>query len=176
MDETKVKGELYRKSLKYLQKKLGQEGMKKIKRTPDDYAKDKWYPFSDFCSLLTKIDYFLSDYYINNLYKMGYHLLASDNRYQTLFRSQDPREVFLSNNRQDALMQVGQFKILDSKDRSIKIQMSIASDDPDHVRMWTDYYQGCVKAVLDLTEKRGDIRVHEDPDDFYTRTFEVEWE
>jgi len=177
MDEAKVKGFMFQKSLEYVKKKLGKRVFEELGYDPEQFQPEKWYPFTDFCMLLARIDYMLSDYYTDNTFKLGYDMIFNDERWQTLFKEKDPLEIFSTYKRQDAQVQVGEFITQSVEEGRIKVKMVVNSQDPDHVRYWSEYYQGNFKAVLDITGKKGTVGLNRDPDGSYNICiYDVIWE
>jgi len=177
MDEAKVKGFMFQRSLEYVKKKLGKKVFEELGYNPDQYQPEKWYPFADFCVLLTRIDYMLSDYYTDNTFKLGYDMMFNDERWHHLFKDKDPLEIFSSYKRQDAQYQIGEFTTESVEEGMITVRMVLWIDDPDHSRYWSEYYQGNFKAILDITGKKGTIGLRRDPKDSYNSfLYEVIWE
>lgn len=177
MDEAKVKGFMFQKSLEYVKKKLGKKVFTELGYDPGQFQPEKWYPFSDFCLLLARIDYMLSDYYTDNTFKIGYDMMFNDERWQTLFKDKDPKDIFTSYKRQDAHVQVGEFETESVEAGRIKVKMSVQSEDPDHARYWSEYYHGNFKAILDITGKKGTVGLIKDPKGGYNiYIYDVIWE
>ena len=177
MDDAKVKGYMFQKSLEYVKKKLGKKVFEELGYNPEQFQPEKWYPFQDFCVLLARIDYMLSDYYSDNTFKIGYDMIFNDDRWQNMFKDMDPVEIFTSYKRQDAHAQVGEFTNDVLEDGRIQVKMIVWSDDPDHARYWSEYYQGNFKAILDITGKKGTVGLHRESESGYNSfVYDVIWE
>ena len=177
MDDAKVKGYMFQRSLEYVKKKLGKKVFEELGYNPEQFQPEKWYDFEDFCKLLARIDYMLSDYYNDNTFKLGYDMMFNDNRWQTLFRDQDPGDIFTSYKRQDAQARVGEFESSVLEDGRIQVKMKVWSEDPDNARYWSEYYHGNFKAILDITGRKGTVGLHRDPEgDYNCFVYDVIWE
>jgi hypothetical protein len=177
MDEAKVKGFMFQKSLEYVRKKLGKKVFEELGYNPEQFQPEKWYSFTDFCLLLARIDYMLSDYYTDNTFKLGYDMMSNDERWVNLFKGKDPREIFSTYKRQDAHVQIGEFITESVEEGRIKVKMELWTEDADHSRYWSEYYHGNFKAILDITGKKGTVGLHRDPKgQFNIYYYDVIWE
>lgn len=177
MEEAKIKGFMFQKSLEYVKKKLGKKVFEELGYNPDQFQPEKWYPFQDFCTLLARIDYMLSDYYTDNTFKLGYEIMYNDDRWHHLFKDKDPGDIFSTYKRQDAQAQVGEFETNTVEDGRIQVKMTVWSDDPDHNRYWSEYYHGNFKAILDITGRKGTVGLHRPSETgFNCFIYDVIWE
>ena len=176
MDESKVKGFMFERALNYIKKKLGTNALDDLGMAPVQFLQERWYPLSDFCSVLAHIDYQLSDYHTENVYKLGLDMIIVDPRWAHLFRGKDPKEVFTSTLRQDDSFKVGDFETVSIDEGRIKLKMHLLTDDPDHIRLWQEYYRGCLDGILLHIGKNGHSEVLKDPDgDIQTCIYDIFW-
>lgn len=159
--EPKVKGNFFQRIVIYVKKKMGEGGLKRLGLSPDTYVHDRWYAYGEFCSLLQRTQDLLKDAKTSVAYKLGYEAMNSDERWQAMFKGQDPKDVFGTNKRQDALFMVGRFEILSVQDGFVEVKMSLWSKEEAHNKLWAQFYHGVVQGVLDITEKRGQVQMEE---------------
>lgn len=56
MSEAMVKGDLIHKLLGHISNKWGRRGLEMLNTYPENFLIEKWYPISEFSSILSKID------------------------------------------------------------------------------------------------------------------------
>jgi len=159
--EPKVKGNFFQRIVIFVKKKTGEGGLKRLGVSSETFVHDRWYPYSEFCSLLQKTQDLLKDSKTSVAFKLGYETMHSDERWNSLFKGQDPKDVFGTNKRQDALFMVGRFEILSVQDGRIEVKMSLWSKDENNNKLWAQFYHGVVQGVLDITGKQGQVQMEE---------------
>ncbi len=175
MSEAMVKGDLILKVLEHVSNKRGKDSLVKIGVDPSGYLIEKWYPISDFLSLISKIDdaYGDGDGSKAIASRIGYEIMKFDFRWQMLFRGKDPKDVFTSTKRQDGQYRGGRFEASATEDKKVTI---ILREWPNDM-VWYEFYKGRLQAVLELTGNTGivDITCIE-LDDEPTCTYDIIWE
>ena len=157
MIEPKVKGNFFVRIHNFVRKKLGGGGLEKIGVGSEEFRIEQWYSYDDFCRLLKKCEELLPDHEPSTTFRLGHFTMAEDERWQTLFRGQDPKEVFGTNKRQDALFMVGRFEIQKVEDDMVQVKMTLWSKEDEHNGYWADYYWGVMAGVLDMTGTEGEV-------------------
>lgn len=159
--EPKVKGNFFQRIVIFVKKKTGESGLTKLGLSPDTYVHDRWYPYNEFCSLLQRTQDLLKDAKTSVSYKLGYETMHGDERWHSLFKGQDPKDVFGTNKRQDALFMVGRFEIQSVQDGRVEVKMSLWSKDEANNRLWAQFYHGVMQGVMDITGKPGQVAMEE---------------
>jgi len=162
MIEPKIKGNFFERLFLYIKKKLGPTGLEKLGVTPGEHKVEQWYPYEEFCELLNRSAQLFPDLQPSALFKIGQFTMSKDERWQQLFKDQDPHDVFETNQRQDALFMIGRFAIEDMGDNNVTVRMTLWSTDEDHNDLWAEYYQGIVQGVMDATGTTGTVEMEKD--------------
>jgi hypothetical protein len=159
--EPKVKGVFFQRIFQFAKKKLGRQGVADLGIAAEDFNTDRWYPYSDFCRLLDKTQQLVKDTKNPTSFKLGHDAFAEDERWRSLFKDQDPKDIFATNKRQDALFIVGRFEVVKTEDTLIKLRMAPWSKEYKDNAVWAQFYHGVLKGVLDITGKTGQVDIEE---------------
>lgn len=176
MNEARLRGNFFNKAFEYTKKRIGKAGMEKLNWYQEDYIKDGWYDFTQFCQLLQKIDSTVPQRPPSTLYHLGYHLISSDIRWPTMFKGVDPKIVFGSNTRQDDQMKIGEFNVGDLELGKAVINVCLKTDDPVYRDTFAEYYRGVNSAILEITQRQGEVAVQIPEDDPGCLRLEITWE
>ncbi len=150
-----VKGDLIQRVLAFVMIVWGDEGLEKIKRNPDQFEKNDWFPISEFTSLLKDIDEILDEGVSPAIYQMAHTMMRNDFKFRTIFKNKDPKYVFMTTKRQETLIKGGRYLAKAVDDHHVRIEMSGWSDDP----RWYEFYRGRLQGVLELTGREGTIEM-----------------
>ncbi len=173
MSEAMVKGDLILKVLDHVSNKRGKGSLDKIGVDPAGYLIEKWYPISDFLSLISKIDDAFGDGSEGIASRIGHDIMKFDFRWQMLFKGKDPKDIFTSTKRQDGQYRGGRFEASAIGDKKVTI---ILREWPNDM-IWYEFYKGRLQAVLELTGNTGDVDITcIELDDEPTCTYEITWE
>jgi hypothetical protein len=157
MIEPKVKGNFFQRIHNYIKKKLGGGGLLKIGVGSEEIKMEQWYSYDAFCELLKKSEELLPDHHPSTVFRLGHYTMAEDERWQTMFKGQDPKDTFSTNKRQDALFMVGRFLVERVEDNLVQVRMTLWSNKADDNDLWAEYYWGVMQGVLDMTGTEGKI-------------------
>jgi hypothetical protein len=175
MEEAMIKGGFIIRALEYVVRKQGQDVLKEFSKPPEFYQEEHWYPFEDFCECLVRIEEIFADDRKDNLFLVGKDTIKRDDRWNTMFKGQDPKQVFGVNTRQNDQVKIGDFQIEENKDGYIRIRMELWSGDFEQTRLWSHFYTGCSQTILDLTGRKGYVSQRPDPDNRAVVYFELHW-
>ena len=156
MDESKVKGDVFLKVTEYVSRKWGKVGLSKLGVSPNTYKAEVWYRLEDFTDLLSGISETLTDS-PTAISGLGRSTIVDDDRWKWAFREKDPLAVFSSSSRQNAQYQVGELNVIESSPGFVRIQMTMWTLDENTKAIWSDFYQGRLQGVLDLTGAVGNV-------------------
>ena len=162
MIEPKVKGNFFERVLQFVKKKLGPKGLEEMGVTPGDHNIDQWYPYSEFCEILRSSQDLFPDLHPTTIFKIGHFTMARDERWQTMFKGQEPKDIFSTNKRQDALFMVGRFLVEKVEDNMVQVRMTLWSNEEEHNHLWAEYYWGVMSGVLDLSGTEGEVTMDVD--------------
>ena len=152
-----MKGNFFERILQFVKKKLGPKGLEEIGITPGDHNVEQWYPYPEFCQILATTKDLFPDLHPSGLFRIGHFTMAKDERWQTMFKGQEPKETFSTNKRQDALFMVGRFLVEKVEDEMVQVRMTLWSKEEADNELWAEYYWGVMSGVLDLTGTEGKI-------------------
>lgn len=166
-----MKGEVFAGVLKLVASKWGTAGLETVGAGLDDYAPEAWYPYGDFCDLLSRIRNDLAGGNPMIIYQLGFSMVKADRRWQELFGPLNPAEVFTTTKRQDSQYRVGAYtaSVVGPK----HIQVTLVCEDCRQV--WCEFYRGRLQGVLELTGRTGVVHLRLPDGNAGTRVFDVRW-
>ena len=177
MNESRIKGKLFQYTLEYVAKKWGQNGLDVVSFASDKYLSERWYPFSDFCHLLSEICTKLASGDTSNISRMAREMAWNDRQWRTHFKGKDPNEVFISTKYQDDQYIVGKFDAEIVEEGQISVHMTPWIEDDHSIELWCEFYQGHVQGTLNLTGHKGKVEktlhLEKEPK---SCTFNIKWE
>jgi hypothetical protein len=159
MSEAYVKGNLFQHSLEYVQHKWGQYGSDVLSINKNDFLPERAYPIADFCKLLSKVSNKLGKGQSSDMYFMARGMIKKDDRWQTVFKGQDPLEVFTSTKHQEDQYSVGDHKVEKSETGHVRIKFTPSFDNEDWMKVWCEFYRGRLHGVLDITGHPGTVEM-----------------
>jgi len=171
MDEYKVKGDIFLGVLKLVASKWGTHGLECIGANPESIALEQWYPYEDFCTLLSDIKSKLATGNPMIIYQIGFSMVKMDRRWQEVFHSQNPADVFTTNKRQESQYLVGSYSASVLGPKHVQVAMTGGNCRPE----WCEFYRGRLQGVLELTGRTGVVHLRQPKAEGSERVFDIKW-
>jgi hypothetical protein len=141
-----------------------------------EYLPEGWYPFGDFCRLLSRIHNDLGKGDPVHIFRMGKRTVIDDDRWRNLFQNKNPKEVFTTTRRQEAQYDVGDFIVKSVKEGHITIRASLWDCEETEAALWSEFYRGRISGILELTGRDGKVEMDTDfTEDKKCCTYEIAW-
>ena len=176
MQKPEVKGLMFIETYNFIQKKWGSEGLKKFGLDPGTHRSEVWYPFEEFCELLERTVRHSGKGEMLP-YHIGIWTVVVDPRWNGVFAGKDPKEVLGGTKHQSKVYRVGDVKDTVVEDGRIRIFYDLWNRDPAHTEVWSEFYRGRLKGILDLTGKKGEVQKSIDPLSAQrTITYDIRWQ
>jgi hypothetical protein len=166
----KVKGDVFIGVLRLAASKWGADGLVRIGRDPKDYAAEQWYPYEDFCDILLGVKS-LARGNPMIIYQLGFNIVKIDPRWQEIFSSKNPAEVFVTTKRQDSQYIVGEYSALMKGAKHVEVRVRCPGCRPE----WCEFYRGRLQGVLELTGRTGVVHLQPGKPADDARTYDIKW-
>ena len=176
MDKAQIRGELFIKVVRYINKKWGAEGLEKLNIDLGQYKQDVWYGLDEFCDLIDGLYDVLGVTDSTEPFKIGKWIVTNNPRWMACFRGMDPKDVFTGSEHQELQYVVGEFKGAHSKPNEVSVHSTVWTTDQRHLDVWCEFYRGRLQGVLDLTGYQGEVStISEMLENEATCTYKITW-
>lgn len=170
-----AKGELFQETISYIKEKYGQRGSSSLGVDEREFIPVKWYPFSEYCSLLFDIYRELMDGDMDKIYRMGYEMITKDERWRSVFEKREPREVLSSTKRQEEQYRLGDIQLIEDDEDEIILEFMMNLQEDLCMELWSESYRGRLAGVLELTGHDGSVELDMDLERRVS-VYTVEWD
>ncbi len=173
MEEAWVRGIFFKQVLDYIKNNRGQTSLDMLHVNPENYSVEERYDFEDFCKLLAQIDLMAGSDNGSYISQIARETMAEEARWKMQFRKLDPKNVFITTERQRGRHHIGDFEPIDNGGNDVTIKMTIWTNKKVYQDLWASFYLGRLEGVLELMGRKGIVKMFREFDGNYT--YEIKW-
>lgn len=155
-EEGKIKGFIFDYVMDYVKRKWGIRGIEKIGFDEKHIVPERWYPIEDFLDSLHRVDKELGSGDESTAEDLAYTTMIKEERWRSIFKDEDPKEVFSRTKYQDKEYLFSDFSTHTEND-DIIVEMVTDVEKDEYARLWSRFYLGQLKAVHELCSGESNI-------------------
>ena len=175
MRELWVRGIFFKQVLDYIKKNRGQTSLELLNIDPEKYRVEERYDFEEYCMLLANIDLMAGSDNGAYISKIARETMTEEARWKLQFRKLDPKNVFMTTERQSGRHNLADFEAMDKGEKHVSINMAMWTEKKSYQDLWANFYKGRLEGILELMGRKGTIDLFKEYKDG-AYTYEIKWE